>query len=50
MNDENKMNYNVIKPIDFIIRCNNVIHSRKPKKQNIEDIKELYSKKFSEVA
>lgn len=48
--DENKMNYHVIKPIDFVIRCNNVIHSRKPKKQNIEDIKELYSKDFNVYA
>ena len=47
---DNQMNHHVIKPIDFVIRCNNVIHSRKPKKQNIEDIKELYNRKFSVYA
>lgn len=46
----NTMNRHVIKPIDFIIRCNNVIHSRKPKKQNIEDIRELYNREFYECA
>ena len=47
---ENQMNYHVIKPIDFVIRCNNVIHSRKPKRQNIEDIKDLYSRDFYDFA
>ncbi len=36
---ENLMNYHVVKPIDFVIRCNNVIHSRKPKKQNMDFIR-----------
>lgn len=50
MNTGNYMNQNVIKPIDFIIRCNNMICRRKPVGENIKDIKELYTTPIRSVA
>lgn len=50
MNTGNWMNQNVVKPIDFIIRCNNMICRRKPVEENIKDIKELYTTPIRSVA
>ncbi len=45
--DSKKMNYNIITPITFVILCNNAIHSRKPKEQNIKEVKQLYTNEYS---
>lgn len=48
MNSSDFVRRDIVIVIDFIIRCNNAIGNRKPKVENIADIKKLYEKKTND--